>query len=363
MGRDNRMRLKQDEIELIKQWRETGTVPQGHLISSDTNVIKLKKKFTDLEGRYKSLLDEYSNSQEQNDIYDSLKNKSINKFKINPLNKDKVGEATAIMVASDWHIEENIDPLTINGKNEFNPKIAKERVTKFFQKGLFLTNLIRNGINIDTLVLALLGDLISGYIHEELMENNYLSPTQAILYTQELLISGIDFLIKEGKFKRIIVPCCFGNHGRTTEKKKVSTSYKNSFEWLLYHNLKKYYENNKNITFIVENGYHTYLNLYNKYTLRFHHGDNIKYGGGIGGITIPVNKAIKQWNSTEQAYLDVFGHFHQQSDGGKFISNGSLCGFNDYALAIKAEYEQPQQSFFVMDKERGKVIVAPIFLD
>lgn len=363
MGVDNRMRLKPEEMELIHQLRSTGVVPQGHLISSDTNVIKLKKKYSDLENRYKSLLEEYSQTQEQVDVITSLKSNRTNTFKINPLNKDKVGEATAVMVASDWHIEERIDPLTINGKNEYNPKIAKERTTKFFQKGLFLTNLIRNGINIDTLVVALLGDLISGYIHEELMESNYMSPTQAILYTQDLIISGLDFLIKEGKFKRIIVPCSFGNHGRTTEKKRICTSYKNSYEWLLYHNLKKHYENTKNVTFIVENGYHTYVKLYDKYTLRFHHGDNIKYGGGVGGITIPVNKAIKQWNSTEQAYLDVFGHFHQQLDGGKFICNGSLCGFNDFALAIKAEYEQPQQSFFVMDKERGKVIVAPIFLD
>jgi hypothetical protein len=45
--------------------------------------------------------------------------------------------------------------------------------------------------------------------------------------------------------------------------------------------------------------------------IRFHHGDYIKFNGGVGGISIPVeNKSIElEWCS--RAALDVFGHFHQ----------------------------------------------------
>lgn len=359
-----RITLSKEEYDIINHYRTTGTIPSGHLISSDTNVMKLKAKCNEYDKRYKILLSENEQIQNQLEVLQCLdKNSNACGYRIKPLQKGKVGEATAFMIASDWHIEEKIDPKTINGKNEYNLNIAKTRANNFFQKGLFLTNLIRNGINIDTLVFAILGDMISGYIHEELVENNYLSPTEALLYVQSLLISGIDFLVQEGKFKRIIIPCAFGNHGRTSKEKKVSTSYKNSYEWLLYNNLKKHYEKEEKVTFLVENGYHVYLNLYDNFNIRFHHGDNIKFGGGIGGITIPVNKAIKQWNTHELAHMDVFGHFHQMIDGGNFISNGSLCGFNDYALSIKASFEKPQQSFFVMDKERGKVLVAPIFLD
>ena len=97
--------------------------------------------------------------------------------------------------------------------------------------------------------------------------------------------------------------------------------------------------------------------------LRFHHGHGMKYGGGVGGIYIPINKAIAQWNKALRADLDVFGHWHQFRDGGNFICNGSIIGYNAYALRIKADYEEPKQAFFLMDKNRGKTIVAPIFVD
>jgi hypothetical protein len=63
-------------------------------------------------------------------------------------------------------------------------------------------------------------------------------------------------------------------------------------------------------------------------TVRFHHGHSIRYAGGVGGIYIPTNKAIAQWNKGRHADLDVFGHFHQLRDGGNFICNGSLIGYN-----------------------------------
>ena len=83
----------------------------------------------------------------------------------------------------------------------------------------------------------------------------------------------------------------------------------------------------------------------------------------MGGIFIPANKAIAQWNKVQWADLDVFGHFHQMKDGGNFVSNGSLIGFNAYALSIKADYEHPKQAFFLIDRKRGRTITAPIVFD
>ena len=275
----------------------------------------------------------------------------------------KVGNATAVIVASDWHVEENVDPTTVNEKNEYNLKIAKQRAETFFRKSLWLTNLVRSGIRIDNLVFAMLGDFITGYIHEELQEDNNLSPTEASLFVQDILCSGIDYLLREGNFKSIIIPCCFGNHGRTTVKRRVSTSYKNSYEWLMYKNMEKIYRDNDRVHFMVENGYHVYVTLYGRFKIRFHHGDALRFAGGVGGIAIPANKAIAQWNKSEKAYLDVFGHFHtQMMDCGAFVANGSLIGWNAYAISIKASYEDPKQSFFVIDQENGKICDWPIFL-
>ncbi len=85
----------------------------------------------------------------------------------------------------------------------------------------------------------------------------------------------------------------------------------------------------------------------------------------MGGITIPVRKAIAQWNNPIRADLTVFGHFHQLIDGGDFLGNGSLIGYNTYAQAIKASYEEARQLFWLVSARNGgqKSVTAPIWLD
>jgi hypothetical protein len=131
----------------------------------------------------------------------------------------------------------------------------------------------------------------------------------------------------------------------------------------MYAYLAERYKDNKRVEFIVAQGYHTYLTLYDNFTIRLHHGHSISYGGGVGGITISVNKKLAQWNIGRKADLDVFGHFHQFFDGQKFIANGSLIGYNAYALSLGAAFDKPKQAFFLISKNHGKTITAPIILE
>lgn len=362
-GRTFWRKLSDNELQLIDHLRDTGQVPSNYTLKSDVNLHKLKTHSSDIKKKYKALLQEHEHLQRRVSIYENMKAQDKKPYTIVPRQSSRTAEATACLIASDWHLEERIDPSTVDFLNEYNIDVAKQRIRTFFKNGLSLIELMRAGTRIDTIVLALLGDVITGYIHEELMEDNYLSPTQAILEARELIIEGIDFLLREGKFKHMIIPCAFGNHGRTTLRKKFSTSYKNSFEWMMYHGLRDVFRDNRRVEFIISNGPHTWVNLYNKYDIRFHHGDAISYQGGVGGITIPVNKAIAKWNTIKKAYLDVFGHFHQFIDGGNFLCNGSVIGYSTYATMIKASYEQPRQAFFLVDRDRGKTIVAPVWVE
>jgi hypothetical protein len=106
------------------------------------------------------------------------------------------------------------------------------------------------------------------------------------------------------------------------------------------------------------------MQVYDK-MLRIHHGHNIKYQGGVGGISVPAGKAISQWDKERSAYLDIFGHYHQlEMDTGtsKYVLNGSIVGYNAFAVSIKAGFEQPKQGFMLIDKHRGKTVTAPIFV-
>lgn len=285
---------------------------------------------------------------------------NLQTFEIKPKKDNNDSEATAVVLLSDWHIDEVVAESSINALNKFDYEIAEQRATETFRVINRLLDIFQRDIHIYNLVLWLGGDFISGSIHEDLQENNSMLPIDAIWKVQNLLVSGIKFLL-ENSDVNLIIPCSCGNHSRITEKQRVSTEQGNSLETLLYKNLAMYFEDEPRVKFIISDSYHTYLDIYS-YTLRFHHGHSIQYGGGIGGLFIPAYKAISQWNKGKNAYLDCFGHFHQKKDGGNFVSNGSLIGFNQYAIKIKADFDKPSQTFFLVDKKRGKTILAPIIL-
>jgi hypothetical protein len=216
-------------------------------------------------------------------------------------------------------------------------------------------------VKIETIVLPLLGDFISNDIHEEFPENNQLTPVRAIVEVEGWIKSGLDFLLNHTK-ANLVLPCHSGNHARTTRTTRFGDENGHSLEYMMYRHLASQYGSaGERIKFVVPDGPHSYMDIYDM-TVRFQHGHMVKYGGGIGGIYIPVNKAIAQWNKARHADLDVLGHFHQLRDGGNFFVNGSLIGYNSFALSIKADYEQPKQGLFLIDKKRGRTCTWPVLL-
>lgn len=281
---------------------------------------------------------------------------------VEPKEKSSTSEATPVIVASDWHIEELVKPEAVSGLNRYDLAIAEARVKNFFASSHRLIKLLNQDVKIHNVVLALLGDFISNAeLHGgEHSENMQLPPTEAVHTCQSWLIGGIEFLLDHTD-KTLLIPCHSGNHARTTYKTREGNENGHSLEYLMYLHLAAYFRGEKRVQFNIGGGYHSYLDVYG-HTLRFHHGHAIRYAGGVGGITIPVNKAIAQWDLARKADLDVFGHYHQLNYMPKFVSNGSLIGYNAFALSIKAAYERPQQALFLIDKKRGRTCSWPILM-
>ncbi len=332
-------------------------------IGLDSKLKKTSKEKRELQKKYDKLLAMVEQQSGQLSSIESF-SRSIDLAshdKIEVSQDGKTSESTAVILCSDLHYEETVDPRTVDGLNEYNPKIAKQRFEKVFQNGLKLINMTRSKSNIKKLVLWLGGDLITGYIHEELMENNAMSPIEASVDVYKMCVSAIDYMVDNGDFDEIVVVTSVGNHSRTTPKIRISTCVENNFEWLIYNFLATYYENSSTVKFKLSRGYFNYLDIYGK-PIRFHHGNYVRYGGGVGGLTVPLNKAIAQWNQSRPAYLDVFGHYHQRLSSKNFVGNGSIIGYGPYSVSIKAAFEPPQQAFFLMHPSKGKTVEAPIFV-
>ncbi len=271
-------------------------------------------------------------------------------------------EVIPLIILSDFHIEEEVTKASVNGLNEYTVSIAERRVKNLFQNALRLLIKEEADSKIVTAVIALLGDFISGNIHDVLLPICKLQPMTAILRVQDMLISGITLLLEKTKYN-FIIPCTVGNHSRITPKVWIATENGYSLEYMMYHSMKSHFKGNRRVTFVISEGQHCYLDVFN-YKLRFLHGTQFKYSNGLGGFTIPVMKKVQKWDSAIPAYYTFAGHLHQFFDGNpRFLINGSLIGYGTYAMAIGAEFQKPCQSFVVISKKWGKVGVSPIFVD
>lgn len=292
-------------------------------------------------------------------------------FKIKPKTRREAAagmdRCVAIALASDWHMEERVATSTVNGLNEYNPEIAQERAGHFFRNLHRLIDINRGGARIEHLCLWLGGDFISGHIHPELVESNWLAPIPATELVYDTLVSGIDYLLAKADLAELFIPTSHGNHGRTTDKRRHSTGAANSHEHGLYVRLAKHYAHEPRVQFQIADGALNYVTRYGDLTLRFSHGDYVRYAGGVGGVSIPLNKAIGRWNTQPEsgghlprpATCDFLGHFHGYEPGANYVRNGSLIGWNAYAISIKASYEEPQQAFCManLDAPSGHRII------
>ncbi len=329
-----------------------------NVLAMDRTITNLREENRLLKRKYKDALSEIRKREGEIDVSKADK---IDTVRITAKKDNGVKEATAFFVASDWHVDETVKPFMVSGLNKYNQSVVERRARNFFRNAVVLYDINSRDVEINTIVLALLGDFISSNIHDELLENNSMLPMDGIIFAQTLIASGIEYML-EHTSANIIIQCHSGNHSRITKRVHNSTEAGNSLEFFMYHNLEQHFMENDRVTFNISRGYHSFLRVYGK-LVRFHHGHSIRYYGGVGGIYIPVNKAIAQWNKMKSVSLDVFAHFHQFRDGGNFICNGSLIGYSAYALSIKADFEKPKQAFFLIDKKRWKTIVAPVFLD
>ncbi len=272
-------------------------------------------------------------------------------------------EAAAIAVASDWHVEERVDPKVVQGLNAYNPEIAELRAQRFFEGVEWLILEQRATFDLHTLYLFALGDFITGYIHEELREGNFMSPTQAIMFWLDIFERGVRAVLVNVPDLTIKIAFRFGNHGRTTHKTQIATAAANSFEWAAYHMLRKQFAAEPRVECQIDEGHHSIVEVYD-YRIHLHHGDSVRSNGGIGGIDVPLNRAAAQWRNKYHCHLSIVGHHHNLNMGEVVMRNGSNIGYGAYSdWLASAQPEPAQQIFGVIDRRRGKCKNIAIWVD
>lgn len=337
-------------------------VAEADRLAADAELARLRAEVASLRGRYKAALAAVDDANVRCDTLAGLAGvKPARAFKPRPVRTGD-NRGTAIAVLSDWHVEEAVTLEQTAGANAFDMAIADKRIEELAERLGTLIEHERRIVKIDRIVLAMLGDFCSGHIHEELMETTACAPMEAMRWAAARLRSIIDMAADMAK--EVIVVTQPGNHGRSTDRIRLSTEHAHSFEHNAYLMMAAA-ESRKNVRWEIAEGYLGYLDL-DGFVVRYHHGHSIgRYQGGIGGITIPANKAIAAWNRSRRADLDIFGHWHQFGWlRGRYVSNGSLIGMNAFSLRIRADAEAPCQSLVIVDHGRRECTKAmPVWCD
>ena len=280
------------------------------------------------------------------------------------LRKTRTGvhHVTPVAFFSDAHLDEVVDPRQVNGVNEYNRKIAGERLKLFFQNTAELARDYLTGLTFDGIVLPIGGDIFSGNIHDELLRTNEGTMMEAVLHWLGPVEAGITLLAEE--FGRVHIPVVVGNHPRNTLKPINKGRVRDNFDWLFARLMERDLAGDKRITWAISEAPDCDFQIYNwRFTLT--HGDQFKGGSGISGLLSPMMIGDARKRKRAQAirkpydYL-LMGHFHQMFFVKGVVTNGSLVGYNEYAFNNNFEYEPPRQAFFLVDPDRGITITAPI---
>ena len=315
---------------------------------------RLKRQVKDLKSEKEQLTSQLSDGGQFAEIIDEVLARQAECIPTIQPRERKSGllEATPMVAASDWHIEHEVRPEQVAGRNRYNLEISKRRMERFFEATRWAIKHQREVFKIRDLIFWIGGDIIQNYLHEDDNESNLLSPTEAILYAQAEITRGIEFLLEDPELEQIIIPTNDGNHGRTTKKMRSSTRIENSYEVFLYAQLALRFKNEPRIKIILPTSQFTFLDDIYGHTIRFLHGDVFKYGGGVGGITVPMLRAQARWETVKHASLTVMGHWHQRICLPNLMVNGSLIGYDPYAMGGGFPFEPPVQSMRMLDSKR-----------
>ncbi len=270
-----------------------------------------------------------------------------------------------VILCSDWHGGEVVSQSEVYGVNSYSLEIMAKRAKTLIQTSI---NILKHNSNILTpdypgIVFCLLGDMISGDIHDELRETNQMQTLPTLMYMVNVLIECIDTLINE--FGNVLVPCVTGNHGRNTLKMRAKERAYTSYDWLLYQMLEFHYKQkydkvkDKPITFLVSLAPDVHFQVFNTKFLATH-GDTLGKGGdGIIGCVGPIIRGDQKTRSRNLQIglpydIMLLGHYHQLMWHSRFIANGSLIGYNEFASnVLRANYEAPKQALFIVHPDHG----------
>ena len=243
-------------------------------------------KIEQLQGRVNQLTRQYKKAVKDSAIADRFMEAATNSLSIAevvepytiPIHQSEGTEHRAVALLSDLHVGEVVSAAETNHLSEYNTEIFKERMQLWTEKVVELVGIRRNSLTLPSLNIFLLGDVVSGDIHEELSNTNDGSIIdQVVVATHEIAKSLITLA---SHFEHIEVSGVAGNHGRLKKVPYFKLKQRMSWDTLIYQMLALVTKNQPNISYHIPASFWTVRDVLGTRFLLLH-GDGINSWNGI----------------------------------------------------------------------------------
>jgi len=269
---------------------------------------------------------------------------------------------------SDWHIGETVDPAQVYSMNAFNEGVAEERIRRLVERTIHLACERMVNPRYPGIVVWLGGDMVSGWLHHELVATDWCPPTVAVAWCVSRLRWALTQLRE--KFGRVLVVCSPGNHGRITQKPMAKGSALASYDHLIYSQVVELFRDDRNIRICAAADGEALVQIAGTRFLMMHgHELGVSGGDGIIGALGPIMRGrtkVGRSQATVGRDFDVLclGHYHQpiwQPTAG-IIVNGTLKGWDEYARVRRLPYATASQMLFFVHPTWGPIQPFDVFL-
>jgi len=267
-----------------------------------------------------------------------------------PRTKPRAGKKrahTLVLMWSDQHAGEVVSAEETRGLGEYDWRIMLERHDVLRER---LLSWAEKFAPVERLVIAALGDGVSGDIHDELAETNELPMDESIV--QWGLDGGewIESLVPE--FPRIDVVGVRGNHSRRTKKPRMKKGY-SSGDWQAMHFMAQRLRRYKTVTFDIPRATKHTIDIYGRRVLVMH-GDQVPSSTMVGVPWGGVIRYAEKVARSEPFDHLLMGHFHQPNAIDKRIFvNGAIKGVDEYILERHGTGAPPCQMLLPFHPEHG----------
>ena len=316
--------------------------------SDNAELIKMRKekiKLSDARVEYNRLIRQEARKESYADMVKRIICENVEPMNI-PVHYTLFNSSTDLLVhLTDIHTGIEIH----NWKNDFDEDILKKRIEKFTSDILDI-----RGMHESENCYLVIGEILSGIIHNNLRLQNNMDLMEQFKYISELISAMISRMANH--FNHIYVYTTPGNHSRISPKKEDALDGEN-MDILLPFYLKARIQNIKNIT-ICDNTIEPEIAMFN---IR---GNNVF--AAHGHKDSPSN-VVQNFTMMFNIKPDIVLLGHRHTNGlttvydTKVIESGCVSGSDQFALSIR-KVNRPEQTVSVI-RDNGLICLYDIQLD